>query len=238
MPNGRAGSRPRPRERTSGVVWRSRAGVSPVWHAGGVARSEDDRHRQPSRLTDEERQEGLFGINRARQALGEVEDVRSREPCPKCGGYRAFLQRRGGQNTVWCVYCNIHLYNAPKTETGERRRTVATVRRRIRPSQQARIFDRDHGRCVLCGRGDENLTIGHLLSIEDGLELGATEDELHDDANLAAMCEACNLGLGKRSVSAPTYARIMLHLVRAERRRASVSRGVTAPVPSKAGGRS
>ncbi len=54
--------------------------------------------------------------------------------------------------------------------------------------QQARILDRDHGRCVLCGT-HEDLTIGHLLSLEDGARLGAATVELYSDANLAAMCE-------------------------------------------------
>lgn len=72
-----------------------------------------------------------------------------------------------------------------------------------------------------CGSTDE-LTIGHWLSIEDGAELGATRVELNDDANLGAMCEACNLGLphGPNSVSPRTYAVIMYRLVQAEVSRA------------------
>lgn len=159
------------------------------------------------------RESAQFWIDRSREQLGRP--YRSRKPCPDCGTTDAVLIPRNGQNTVRCQNCHRLLYNAPKTETGEVPRTVATVRRQIKPSQQARIFDRDHGRCVLCGRGDLPLTIGHLLSIEDGVALGANEDEIQDDANLAAMCEACNLGLSGRSVSPPTYARIMLHLIRA-----------------------
>lgn len=116
-----------------------------------------------------------------------------------------------------CQICHIHLYNAPKTETGQRPRTVKTLRRSIRPSQQARILNRDRGRCVLCASPHE-LTIGHLLSIEDGARLGATETELYSDANLAAMCEACNIGLrhGSRSITPRTYAVLLWHLIRAE----------------------
>jgi hypothetical protein len=60
-----------------------------------------------------------------------------------------------------------------------------------------------------------------LLAIEDGLDLGATVTELNSDANLAAMCEACNLGLphGPGSVNPRTYAIIMWRLVQAELRR-------------------
>jgi 5-methylcytosine-specific restriction endonuclease McrA len=122
-----------------------------------------------------------------------AEPYTSRKPCPRCGTTKAVLIRRSNQNTVRCADCRTLLYNAPKTETGEKTRTVRTLRPRIKPSQQARILDRDGGRCVLCGSTDA-LTIGHLLSIEDGADLGATVTELNSDANLAAMCEACNLG--------------------------------------------
>lgn len=139
----------------------------------------------------------------------------SRSACPACGIRDAALFPKNGQNTILCARCGRLLYNAPKTETGEAPRTVATVRQNIKPSQQARIFDRDHARCVLCGRGDVPLTVGHLLSVADGVSLGAIESELNDDVNLAAMCESCNLGMGGRSVSPATYARILLHLIRA-----------------------
>jgi hypothetical protein len=142
----------------------------------------------------------------------------ARAPCPRCGTTDARLEIRGNQATVRCAICARHLYNAPKTETGEAPRTVRTLRRSIRPAQQARILNRDRGRCVLCGV-TEDLTIGHLLSIEDGLALGATFDELNSDANLAAMCEACNLGLrhGPRSITPRTFMVLIWRLVQAER---------------------
>jgi hypothetical protein len=94
---------------------------------------------------------------------------------------------------------------------------VKTLRRSIRPAQQSRILDRDHGRCTLCGT-TEDLTIGHLLSFQDGVRLGATRTELYSDENLAAMCEACNAGLlhGPSSVNARTYAVIVWRLVQAQ----------------------
>lgn len=66
------------------------------------------------------------------------------------------------------------------------------------------------------------LTIGHLLAIEDGARLGATEIELYSDANLATMCEACNIGLrhGPRSLTPRTYAVIIWRLTQAELGRA------------------
>jgi 5-methylcytosine-specific restriction endonuclease McrA len=141
----------------------------------------------------------------------------AREPCPECQTRDAILINISGQNTVRCKKCHRHLYNAPKTETGEVRRTVETVRKGIKPSQQARIFDRDQGRCIFCGRNENvGLTLGHLLSIEEGLSLGAMERELASDANLAVMCEACNLGLGRTSVYPRTYAVLMWRLVQAQ----------------------
>jgi hypothetical protein len=109
------------------------------------------------------------------------------------------------------------LYNAPRTETGAKPRTVKTLRRSIRPTQQARILDRDHARCALCGSTDD-LTIGHLLSLEDGARLGATIAELYSDENLAAMCEACNVGLlhGPKSINALTYTVIVWRLLQAK----------------------
>lgn len=150
----------------------------------------------------------------------KVTPFTSRTPCPICHTTDAYIRKSGGQNVVRCRNCDRMLYNASKTETGERARTVKTLRQKIKPSQQARILDRDAGRCVLCGSTEE-LTIGHLLSLEDGCHLGATAHELNADANLAAMCEACNLGLphGPSSVNPRTYAVIMWRLVQAEIRR-------------------
>jgi 5-methylcytosine-specific restriction endonuclease McrA len=165
-----------------------------------------------------EREEADWWIARMRRQLGAITGYESRQPCPDCAITLAAMVSSNGQNIVRCARCGRHLYNAPKTETGQRPRTVETLRRAIKPSQQARILDRDHRTCVLCGRSDVQLTIGHLLSVDDGVTVGAKEIELYDDANLAAMCEACNLGLSRHSVSPRTYAVIMLHLVRAEMR--------------------
>jgi 5-methylcytosine-specific restriction endonuclease McrA len=150
----------------------------------------------------------------------------ARTPCRSCDTTDALLVIRGNQAVVRCAQCHRHLYNAPKTETGARRRTVKTLRTTIRPAQQARILNRDRGRCILCGSTEE-LTIGHLLSIEDGARLGATEFELNSDANLAAMCEACNLGLlhSAKSVTPRTFAVLVWRLVQAELTRSELSTG-------------
>ena len=177
----------------------------------------------PHEDADRESQAARFYLERAREKLpdGGGKPFVPRA-CKWCGSTNSTLREKNGQNTVYCDDCGRHYYNAPKVETGQRPRTVATVRASIKPLQQARILDRDQGRCVLCGTR-EHLTIGHLLSIEEAYRMGEVGPELHDDANLAAMCEACNLGLGRHSVSPRTYAVIMYRLVQAE-----VARGVRA----------
>jgi 5-methylcytosine-specific restriction endonuclease McrA len=182
----------------------------------------------PAARSELEEATAHFQLARIRDLLRRGGRPYPSRPCRRCGATSGILLESNGQNTVYCVECGTYGYNAPKTETGQRPRSVKTARPRVKPSQQARIFDRDQGRCILCGTTDD-LTIGHLLSIEEAHELGETGPELHDDANLAAMCEACNLGLGRRSVSPRTYAVLMHRLVRAEAGRAQVD-GQGAPV--------
>jgi len=171
-----------------------------------------------------EKEEAGWWIARMREQL-DIQPYESREACPRCQITSAGMIPTNGQNVVRCARCGRSLYNAPKTETGEKPRTVETLRRGIKPAQQARILDRDHRACVLCGVSDGPLAVGHLLSVHEGMSVGATEEELSDDANLAAMCEACNLGLSRHSVSPRTYAVIMLHLIRSEIRRARPANG-------------
>ncbi|MCP3992062.1 MAG: hypothetical protein GY724_23525 [Actinomycetia bacterium] len=200
----------------------------------------DDKSDEPQEptlfdeLVDKLDVEGVEQAERWERGLDHVRDIQrsldepnsrphtAREPCPKCQTAEARIVVRGNQNTVRCARCWRMLYNAPKTETGQRPRTVKTLRRRIKPSQQARILDRDAGRCVLCG-STADLTIGHLLSIEDGAALGTSATELNSDGNLAAMCEACNIGLVRwpKSVNPRTYAVIMWRLLQAEMDRSS-----------------
>lgn len=128
-----------------------------------------------------------------------------RTPCPGCGSSFGILEQKSGQNTIHCANCGRHCYNAPKTETGEKPRSVSTVHASIRPKDRVEIIERATGRCELCGTSDAILHVGHILSVDDGLGIGFTELELNDPANLAAMCEECNLGLGKLSISPRLY---------------------------------
>jgi len=174
----------------------------------------------------------VFHQDRAYEALG-WKAYHSQRACPKCGSYDGQLREDRGQNVVRCRHCKSHVYNAPKTETGQKQRTVATVRRGLKPSQQVRILERD-GSCVLCGSRD-SLTIGHALSLNDAQALGEVGPYLDSDENLFAMCEACNLGLGGRSVLPKTYHLIVLRLIQARLQReghraASAKRTSATPV--------
>jgi 5-methylcytosine-specific restriction endonuclease McrA len=68
-------------------------------------------------------------------------------------------------------------------------------------TQRTRLADRDGAGCVLCGETSRPLHVGHLISVADGRAHGLTDEQLWSDANLAIMCESCNLALGRRSVS-------------------------------------
>lgn len=150
-----------------------------------------------------------------------------RQPCRSCGSDDAYLKREGIHEGVYCAKCGTHNYWAPGTETGRKPRTVANLRNKIPARQRARILDRDNARCVLCGCDRGPLHVGHLLSVEDGIALGVGNELLYDDANLAAMCETCNLGLPS-SVTARTYATLMWRLVQAEQRRETPTTNLTA----------
>lgn len=142
----------------------------------------------------------------------ESHDYIAREPCPSCHTVKAVLILQGQHSGVYCVRCRRWLYWAPKTETGEAPRTVATLRPNLKPSQQARILERDLGRCIMCATRD-NLCIGHFLSVKDGLALDVPMDVIESDENKAAMCEACNLGLQAHSVSARFYVSLIAALL-------------------------
>lgn len=122
-----------------------------------------------------------------------------RKPCTGCGGTEGYIEPKGAQDVVRCAGCERFQYNAPRTETGKRQRTVSTVHAAIKPKTRARILLRANGHCELCGASGE-LHVGHLLSVKRGLALGMTEAELNADENLCAMCAECNLGLGKEPV--------------------------------------
>lgn len=137
-----------------------------------------------------------------------------RSPCPDCGHLYGRVEDRNGQDTVRCGQCNRHCYNAPRTETGRKRRSVITVHEALNASTRARMIERATARCELCGAAG-NLHVSHLLSVKDGMSLFTlygiplTEHDLNSDDNLACLCDACNLGWGALSVSPRLYVALL-----------------------------
>lgn len=143
---------------------------------------------------------------------------RMRSPCRWCGETeRGFLRPSNGQNVVRCAECGRACYNAPRHETGDKPRSLAS-RPDIKPSRRARILERDNHTCVGCHRADRPLVVAHLLSVDEGRALGATEAELFHDENLAAMCEECNAGLGHWTVSLRLVHQVLRARIAQERR--------------------
>lgn len=101
---------------------------------------------------------------------------------------------------MFCEECYRFQYNAPKTETGRKVRTLQSVRH-VPVSQRTRILERAHGRCELCGvsAADRPLTIAHVLSVKDGFDF-ITDAQLNSDDNTMALCEECNSGQRHRSM--------------------------------------
>lgn len=148
-----------------------------------------------------------------------INEIKMRASCRYgCETDSGYIETKNGQDCVFCRKYRKHQYNAPKTETGRAARTVQTVHAAIKPNQRARILERANRHCELCGRQDE-LHVGHLLSVKAGLVDGLTELEINSDENLCAMCAECNLGLGKK----PLPVRLMVALLMARTKHASES---------------
>lgn len=129
------------------------------------------------------------------QAVTAISDtpIHMRAPCPRCTATDGHIKERQGQNTVWCDTCNTYQYNAPKTETGQKQRTVRS-RETVTPSQRARVMG---------GRGGTDgviLHLDHLISRDEAQRIGHLDELIDSEWNLAPMCEECNLG--KRNNSA------------------------------------
>lgn len=137
-----------------------------------------------------------------------------RAACRYCGCSDGEMRPRGGQNCVFCLACGRLCYNAPKSETGEAPRRVDGLREGISAKQRARILVRAGGRCELCG-SDLLLHVSHLLSVDEAAAFGVDAAIVNSDANLAAFCEACNLGLGSDSVSTTLFVALLARHTRA-----------------------
>lgn len=122
-----------------------------------------------------------------------------RKPCKKCDTIEGVLCPTGNQDCVYCAMCDTFQYNAPRTETGREQRSVSTVHAAIKPKQRARVLLRANGCCAICRCSDKPLHVGHMLSVERALSQGLPDEFINNDENLCAMCDECNLGLGKES---------------------------------------
>lgn len=134
-----------------------------------------------------------------------------RVPCRFCGHAMGNIRESGGQDVVRCNSCGRACYNAPRTETGRAQRSVTTVHAAIKPKQRARIIMRDGARCVWCRSADRNLHVGHIISVDAGMQFGLSDAEINDDENLVALCEECNLGQGHE----PMPLRVAVSVLRA-----------------------
>jgi hypothetical protein len=141
-----------------------------------------------------------------------------RSPCAKegCGNTRGRIVEKGAQDCVYCCACGRFQYNAPRTETGKAVRSVSTVHKAITPKKRARILERANTHCELCGKSG-TLHVGHLISVEAGMAQGLEDKEINSEENLCAMCDECNLGIGKQ----PVPLKMAVAMVMARLRRAA-----------------
>ena len=149
-----------------------------------------------------------------------IPDFVLREACA-CGSGSGRVETRNGQDCVFCVECGAFRYNAPKHETGRVVRS-ASARDDLKPKQKARILTRGCGRCELCGKTPDGVSltlhVGHIVSVADGKRLGLAEDLINCDDNLMALCSECNLGISEETISLV----LAVNIIRARKRRSSI----------------
>lgn len=136
-----------------------------------------------------------------------------RQPCPTCTSPFGYVERRNGQACVLCSACHRWVYNAPRTETGERQRSLTTVHGGIKPKLRAAVLMRANGHCELCGADLSRIDrwdVGHLVSVKDGMAEGLTDAEINHQENLCALCAECNAGIGEHSITLRMILRIAL----------------------------
>ena len=141
-----------------------------------------------------------------------------RSPCKQCGCEVGRIEERSGQDCVFCLDCNKHQYNAPRTETGREVRTVTTIHNGIKPKQRARILLRANFRCEFCGTGDRPLHVDHLIPVKTAMEEDWTDQQINDDENLCASCDECNLGRGSGMLGLRHVLALYMRRMKRERR--------------------
>ncbi len=124
---------------------------------------------------------------------------RLRAPC-RCGSEYGVIDQRNGQACVFCLECGKFLYNAPKHERGLAPEPVRSDG--ITPGKRYEVELRAGFVCEFCGRRPPEVTlhVGHLLSEHDIREARLPLEWADHFDNLSLLCDACNLGMGKRSL--------------------------------------
>lgn len=82
-------------------------------------------------------------------------------------------------------------------QKAEKKKRTDKVRGEVSPRLRAAIFERDGGKCVLCGRKPtkKNTLELHAHHIIPVAQEGKTREE-----NLCTLCNECNLGAGARTL--------------------------------------
>jgi 5-methylcytosine-specific restriction endonuclease McrA len=136
-----------------------------------------------------------------------------RSPCHRCGCESGRIVERGAQDCVYCSGCGTFCYNAPRAETGKEVRHVKT-REAIPPRLRAEVLMRSGPQCELCHSQTRELHVAHMISLDAGRKMGMSEDDLNDEENLCAVCDACNLGIGKQPISLRLATQMVLARIR------------------------
>lgn len=127
----------------------------------------------------------------------------------ECGWMVAKITVKSGHNCAYCTECDKYQYNVPKVDTGQKKRSVTTLRRSPKPKQRFRILSLDRNRCAICRATDKPLQIGHIVSVKDALANCWTSKQINADSNLFTVCEECNLGEGSQGLPKDIAARIL-----------------------------
>ncbi len=142
-----------------------------------------------------------------------------RAPCRYCREEqgllttRGYIERRSGQDCVFCAVCQRHQYNAPRHERGLAPEPVRSSG--VSPSTRYRVEERAHFRCEFCGCGVESgkvFHVGHLIS-EATLHQYAIPVRFRDYLdNYAWLRAECNLGMGDACL--PLHDLLIFHIKR------------------------
>ncbi len=120
--------------------------------------------------------------------------------CQKCGSSETVMKETGPHCGLHCAGCGKWLRWVSKTDAGLKKRTVQTTHAAIKPKLRSDVLLRATGKCELCGKRDSFMHVGHLISVDSAHAAGLSDDVINSSENLCAMCEECNLGIGKEPV--------------------------------------